>query len=160
MASLQELRKRLKSIRSTGQLAGAMRTAATAKYSRLGQIRETFRPYARACQDMLGMLGKAGAAANGTEAAPRDCVLVLSGNRGLCGGFNAELNRYIDERLPEFRDPLLLVAGKKAAAHLRERGVAFEEFSVSDVPSYGEVRILAERLRRLYAAGEAEMACS
>ena len=57
MASLQELRKRLRSIRATGQMAGAMRTAATAKYARVGRIREGFGPYARACREMAGLLG-------------------------------------------------------------------------------------------------------
>lgn len=40
MAGLQQLRKRLKSIRATGQLAEAMRTAATIKYSRVSKVRE------------------------------------------------------------------------------------------------------------------------
>ena len=53
MASLQELRKRLRTIQSTGQLAGAMRTAATAKYARLTRVRTDFGPYAQACRDML-----------------------------------------------------------------------------------------------------------
>ena len=46
MAGLQQLRKRLKSIRATGQLAEAMRTAATIKYSRVSKVREEFTPYA------------------------------------------------------------------------------------------------------------------
>ena len=156
MASLQELRKRLKSIRSTGQLAGAMRTAATAKYSRLGAVRGDFLAYAKGCQDMLRLLGGSGISREGTEVAPRDCVVVMSGNRGLCGGFNAELNRFLDERLPELREPMLLVCGKKAAIYLRERGMDFEEFPVSDVPVYEELKPVSDRLRALYAEGKAE----
>lgn len=155
MASLQELRKRLRSIRSTGQLADAMRTAATAKHARLSQMRSEFRPYAEACRGMQSLLGSAGVARPETGVEPRDCVMILSGNRGLCGGFNAELFRFMDERLPELRSPLLLAAGKKAAAHLRERGAAFEEFTISDVPTYEELRPLTERALALYASGEA-----
>ena len=156
MASLQELRKRLRSIQSTGQLASAMRTAATAKYARLGRIRNEFEPYAAACRDMLGLLGSAGVPRKAEEIAPRDCLVVLGGNRGLCGGFNAELLRFLDEQIKTTPSPILLAGGRKAAAHLRERGAAFEEFTVSDVPTFAEVKCLTDRLRELYAAGEVE----
>ena len=58
MAGLQQLRKRLKSIRATGQLAEAMRTAATIKYSRVSKVREEFTPYADGSADMLALLGR------------------------------------------------------------------------------------------------------
>lgn len=154
MAGLHELRKRLRSIRTTGQLAGAMRTAATAKYAKLTKARGDFAPYAEACCEMLRTLGGAGTVSAAEAAVPRDCVIVMSGNRGLCGGFNAELLRLLGERLPGFRDPILLVCGKKAAAHLREKGIDFAEYPVSDVPRYEEVRAVSERARALYGAGE------
>ncbi len=156
MASLQELRKRLRSIRSTGQLAAAMRTAATAKYARLSRARSDFSPYADACRDMLRLLGGAGVARETTEISRRDCLVVFSGNRGLCGGFNAELLRFLDGQLRERGETLLLACGRKAAAALRERGAAFEEFPLSDVPDYREIKALTERLRTLYVTGQAE----
>ena len=156
MASLQELRKRLRSIQSTGQLASAMRTASTAKYARVSRAREDFTPYAEACRDMLRMMGGGGVSRE-TDADDdgRECIVVFSGNRGLCGGFNAELLRFLDERIAAADDPLLLVCGRKAAAHLREQGVPFEEFEASDLPTYEEIHPLAERLRRAYVSGEA-----
>lgn len=156
MASLQELRKRLRSIQSTGQLAGAMRTAATAKYAKVSRVRDEFTPYARACRDMLRLLGAAGIERKAEVPAPRECLVILGGNRGLCGGFNAELLRFLDDELRKREDPLLLVCGRKAAVYLRERGMAFEDFPLSDVPSYDEIRPLAERLRELYVTGEVE----
>ena len=156
MASLQELRKRLRSIQSTGQLAGAMRTAATAKYAKVGRVRDEFTAYAGACGDMLRLLGSIGLERRTTTPAPRDCLVVLSGNRGLCGGFNAELLRFLEEELRQRKDPVLLVCGRKAAQFLRERGTAFEEFPLSDVPTFDEIRPLAERLRELYVEGEVE----
>jgi len=156
MASLQELRKRLKSIRSTGQLAGAMRTAATAKYSKLGKARGEFAPYADALRGMLALAGSAGLPRDAAEVSGRDCLVILGGNRGLCGGFNAELARFLEEELKQHADPVLLVCGKKPAAWLRERGIPFEEYPVSDVPRYEEVLPVARRLRALYAGGGAQ----
>jgi len=155
MASLQELRKRLRSIRSTGQLAGAMRTAATAKYARLNRVRSDFSPYASACRDMLELLGSAGIARETETVSDRDCLVVMSGNRGMCGGFNAELLRFLEQELSGREAPLLLVCGRKAASFLRDRGIPFEEFLLSDVPDYREVKPLADRLRKAYTSGEA-----
>lgn len=155
MPGLQELKKRLKSIETTGQLAGAMRTAATAKYAKLGKIRGDFSPYAEACRDMLRVLGGAGLSRKTEDVRGRDCVVILSGNRGMCGGFHAELFRFLKDELEGFHDPILLACGKKAAQRLREQGMEFEEYSVSDVPRYEEIKPVAERVRRLYGTGEA-----
>ena len=157
MAGLQELRKRLRSIRSTGQLAAAMRTAATAKYARLNRVRGEFSPYARACEDMLHHLGSAGVRRETEEIRRRDAVVLMSSNRGLCGGFNAELFRFFAQREQHGEEPpLLLVCGKKAAGWCREQGLETEEHILSDVPDYAEAKALAERLRELYVTGQAE----
>lgn len=156
MASLRELRKRLRSIRSTQQLAGAMRTAATAKYARLNRLRADFSPYATACRDMLSLLGSSGIARETEEVESRDAVVIFSGNRGLCGGFNAELFRFLDQQLADWNDPLLLVCGRKAAAHLRELDRDFEEFPLPDAPTYGDIKPLADRVRGLYVSGQAD----
>lgn len=157
MAGLQELRKRLRSIRSTGQLAGAMRTAATAKYARLNRVRGDFAPYAQACETMLHTLGNSGIRRETDTPRRRDAVVLMSSNRGLCGGFNAELFRYFAQRPNESEEaPLLFTFGKKAAVWLREHGLEGEDFPVSDVPAYTEAKALSDRLRQLYVTGEAE----
>ncbi len=156
MAGLQELRKRLRSIRSTGQLASAMRTAATAKYARLNRVRGDFSPYAQACEDMLHHLGGSGIRRETEEIRHRDAVVLMSSNRGLCGGFNAELFRFFSQREESGEEPLLFVCGRKAAAWLREQGRKAEEFPVSDIPDYQEVKSLSDRLRELYVSGEVE----
>ena len=91
MAGLQQLRKRLKSIRATGQLAEAMRTAATIKYSRVSKVREEFTPYASGSADMLSLLGRFGICREADRIAPKNCLVLFGSNRGLCGGFNAEI---------------------------------------------------------------------
>ena len=153
MAGLQALRKRLRSIRSTEQLAAAMRTAATAKYSRVNHVRAEYAPYADACRDMLSLLGDAGIARN---AAPCDrrAYILLSSNRGLCGGFHAELFRFFADILSkDTASPLLLTGGRKAASYLRERCLESETFPVSDIPTFEEARALSGRVRALYASG-------
>ena len=156
MAGLRELRKRLRSIKTTGQIAMAMRTAATAKYSRVNQVRAAFTPYSEGCRSVLASLGGEGirGAENATE---RDCVVLISGNRGLCGGFHAELFRYAEGYLAESgAKPLLLAVGKKAAGFFHERGLEEECFELSDIPSFEETKKLSDRLLQIYREGEAQ----
>lgn len=157
MASLQELRKRLRSIRSIEQLAGAMRTAATVKYSRLCRIRNEFKPYASASEDMLHLLGVSGLERKTDQITRRSCIVVFSGNRGLCGGFHTELFHKLERTLnTQLTQPLVLVSGRKAAAWLRERSVPFEEYPASDIPVYNQIKPMADRAEQLYVDGEVE----
>ena len=115
MAGLQQLRKRLKSIRATGQLAEAMRTAATIKYSRVSKVREEFTPYASGSADMLSLLGRFGICREADRIAPKNCLVLFGSNRGLCGGFNAELFRFMDRVLAaEDEAPHIISCSRKA----------------------------------------------
>ena len=155
MASLQALRKRLRSIRSTQQLASAMRTASTAKFAKLNRIRCDFGPYAKACRDILAHMGSAGIRRETVDPDARDALVIFSGNRGLCGGFNAELLRFLDRTLEDADSPRLLVCGRKAAIHLRELGLEYEDYLLPDVPDYQDIKPLADRVRSLYSSGQA-----
>lgn len=157
MAGLRELRKRLKSIRTTGQLAGAMRTAAAAKYSRLTAALSGCAPYAAACQKMLAQAGYTALTRAADAGKGRPCLVVLSGNRGLCGGFNTELTSFFSSLCGETTQPPLLIAcGKIAAAYCAEKGLATKQtFPLSDIPSFTEAQALSGCVRALYESGEA-----
>ena len=154
MAGLQQLRKRLKSIRATGQLAEAMRTAATIKYSRVSKVREEFTPYAGGSADMLSLLGRFGICREADRISPKNCLVLFGSNRGLCGGFNAERFRFMDRALAaEDETPHIISCSRKASAYLREHSLAYEEFILSDVPDYEETHALCEHLKKLYTTG-------
>ena len=155
MAGLQQLRKRLKTIRATGQLAEAMRTASTVKYSRVSKVREEFLPYAEGGADMLSLLGRFGIRREAERVSERSCLVLFGSNRGLCGGFNAELFRFFDAALAkETETPLIIACSRKASSYCREHGLAFEEYILSDVPTYEETRALCDRMRELFVNGE------
>ena len=152
MATLRELKKRLKSTETTGQLAGAMRTVATAKYSKVNGVFASYAPYA----DSLLALG------SGTQPARTDkpgvpVYVLLSGNRGLCGGFHHELFAFLSETLKQGGEYLIVPCGRMATEHCREKKLpVLEEFTVGDVPTFDEAKRLADYLAGLYASGRAE----
>ena len=157
MAGLRELRARLRSIQTTGQMAGAMRTAATAKYFRLSSQRGNLAPYSEACRKLLSQLGSAAIARECEEnrVQNRNAIAVFGGHRGLCGGFNSDLQHFFQEcREKEAVPPLLLVGGRKMQTWFRENGLEFEPLDFSDIPTYAEAQAISQRLTALYTSGE------
>ena len=87
-------------------------------------------------------------------------VLVIGANRGLCGGFNSNLNHMIEvhiKRAKRLRKKLkVYVSGKKAAAYLRQRGVNIvKEFTDFDeVPSPKQADAISDEFMKMYVEGE------
>ena len=150
MATLTDLKKRLRGVQTICQLAGAMRTVASAKLARLGSVSGAYAPYARGCRELLAA---SGAVLSPGEGADRTLVVLLSGNRGLCGSYHNDLFAYFRSLAePERQD--YIACGKMAAAYCREKGVPLlEVFPVSDVPVFAEAEALADRILTLYAGG-------
>ncbi len=155
MAGLRELRKRLASIRTTGQLTGAMRAAAAAKYARLNAAMQAYQPYYSACTDMRKQLGGAGMEQSMQRESAPQCWVLITGNRGLCGGLHTELLRYFAKHYAASDSPPTVVAcGKAAAAYCREKGIPAETaFAVSDIPTYEEAHALCTYLCEQYQSG-------
>ena len=157
MSSLRELKNRLSSINTVGQLAGAMRTVSAAKYSRISNIRSGFMSYAQACGQMMEQFGPDLSAAlpPGNPDAP-DCYVVMAGNRGLCGGYNSEIVAYAAALIRALPEPACVIAvGKRAEAGLKEAGIVPQQsFVFSDTPSFAECGALISFLREGYLKGE------
>ena len=157
MASLRELRKHLASVEMTGQMAGAMKTAAAVKFSRVSAVMETFSAYASACSALRECFG----AALGTVLPPADpdappCYVILGANRGLCGGYNIELYDYADRILSEAGERILIAAGRHAVSHFRERGEEPEAvFELPDAPAPSDAEPILDAALTLYREGRA-----
>ena len=155
MAGLRELKKHLSSVQMTGQMAGAMKTASTAKFARLSRSLADFSAYADACAALRARLGAALAGAYPTKdpSAP-PCFVVLGANRGLCGGYNLQLNEFVEAALAAEPGARLVAAGQHAIAHCRERGPASAaEFVLPDVPAAADCAALLDYLTEQFTAG-------
>ncbi len=152
MSTLASLRKRLRGIQTICQLAGAMRTVSSAKLARINSATYAFQAYAQGCRDLLKASGAV--ITPPSEGEKRTLIVLLSGNRGLCGSYHSELFAFY-HTMPELADSYIVTGGKMAAAHLRERGTAvLEEFSISDVPEYSQAEALSDRILSMYLNGE------
>lgn len=161
MPTLRELQKRLDSAETIRQLSGAMRSAATANYTKLCAVRDRYSPYAAALRDLMPSAEAFASGADGallneageSGAAPSLCLLI-SGNRGLCGGYHQELFSFFAQ-YAQGRDLRVVPCGKKALDYCRSKKIEAEKsFSLSDVPTFNEAKEVAAYALELFSRGE------
>jgi len=131
MATLRDIRKRLKAIQNTQKITSAMKMVAAAKLRKVQDKMLNFRPYAVKMESVLSNL------ANGAEREihpllafrPRKTVevIVLTSDRGLCGAYNTNILRaassYINNLKKEGFEVSLSTVGKKARDYFKRRNV-------------------------------------
>ncbi len=173
MASLKELRVRITSVQSTKKITSAMKMVAASKLRRAQDAAEAARPYAERMERMLGNLaggaaGREGAppmlAGTGQDAA--HLVVVMTANRGLCGGFNSNIIRssrnLIRELLDQGKTVKVLCVGRKGRDNLRRDfrhliADSYTEFGRKTV-EFVEAEEVAAKITTMFAAGEFDVA--
>ena len=144
MPSLRELKKRLKSAGTIEQISAAMRTASTAKYVKASSSLTGFAPYAAVLKEARGL---AGGGSGDTDSPEGRVVVLVSGNRGLCGGYHHERFSFFGNTVLRDGDTVI-AAGKKAADFCRARNIPVAStFDCSDVPSFSEAKELFSVVR-------------
>ncbi len=173
MPSLKELRARIGSVKSTRKITSAMKMVAAAKLRRAQTRAEAARPYAEAMQRMLAALAKT--VADRADAPPllagtgRDrvhLIISVTSDRGLAGGFNANIGRAtrrLVQRLEaEGKTVRLLPVGRKGADYLsrefRDRIVDRIPGSAGKDVAFSAAEELGARVTAMLAAGEFDVA--
>jgi F-type H+-transporting ATPase subunit gamma len=168
VATLQDIRRRISSVHNTRKITKAMEMVASAKLRRAQLRIESLRPYAGGMVEMMRDLAtyaddrRSYALLRENEGANTEAVLVVTGDRGLAGAFNANvLRRYFDyERGLRDRGvlPRLLAVGKKGVGTLRFRGHEIERSwtGLSDRPEYADAVGIAHHVIDLYSRGEVD----
>src|SRR5687767_14130123 len=128
MASLIDIRRRLKSVKNTQQITRAMKMFSVAKLRRAQDRVIGARPYAKALRDVLASVSSRVKEAHHPVLASREekrvVLLVLEGDKGLAGAFNANVNRAVAALLAEkkgWESVTLLPIGKKAFDYWKRR---------------------------------------
>jgi F-type H+-transporting ATPase subunit gamma len=148
MPALIDLRRRIRSVRSTQQVTKAMKTVATAKYKKAHRTVIDGRPHWHAAPGLIDRLARrAGEAAHPLLAVREErsiVVVVFSSDKGLCGAFNSNLLartlEFIEERAKTSRVKLVLV-GKKAVNFFRRQRVAVDRAFADRTDRLGEAAL-------------------
>jgi len=158
MASARDIKRRIKSVRSTQQITKAMKMVSAAKLRKSQAAVLAVRPFTRKIEQMIMHISESVMHPYLHEKAHvrQVCYVVIGSDRGLCGGFNGNLNRFLDHRLAgEERPYQLVVIGRKVREHCARRNypVAGQYFGIGDNPSFFQAHELAEILRGAFDDG-------
>jgi F-type H+-transporting ATPase subunit gamma len=167
VASVQDIKRRIRSIRNTRKITRAMELVAAAKLRRAQARIEAMRPYAERMLELMAGTARASSSVRGLPLLQRReirraAIVPLTGDRGLAGAFNAQILREAFQLERELRaegtDVTWLVAGKKGASTLRFRryDVAQAWTGFSDSPRYHDAQAISHKLEELYSEQEVD----
>jgi F-type H+-transporting ATPase subunit gamma len=168
VASVQDLKRRIRSIRNTRKITKAMELVASARLRRAQARIEAMRPYADRMMELMVGTARASSSVRGLPLLQRReeeravAILPLTGDRGLAGAFNAQVLRHalaLDRQLrAEGKRVRWLVSGRRGSSTLRFR--RFEVLQAwtgfSDRPAYADAQAIAHRISDLYVAEEVD----
>lgn len=163
MPSLKTIKKRIASVKNTRQITKAMKMVSAAKLRRAQESVVAARPYADKMMDVLSSLAVRAEA----EAHPllqergkkRALVVLLTADRGLCGGFNANVSkaaeRFIKGNAEGFEGYDVMIIGRKGRDYLKTRaginiGKVYENITSSI--SYSTASLLGQEIVEAYTA--------
>jgi F-type H+-transporting ATPase subunit gamma len=167
VAGAREVKRRIKSVDNTRQITRTMELVATSKLKRATDRVYAARPYTGALGTIVRSLyspelaGRYPILRRPSEM-KRAAVLLLTANRGLAGGFNANLIREARTLLEDLRgrgvETELHVAGKKGIAFFRFRGEKMEtaRTDIGDSPTVAEAESLVAPLRARFESGQVD----
>jgi F-type H+-transporting ATPase subunit gamma len=163
MAKARKLVNRRKSVRNIRKITRTMELISTARFKRALARATAAAAYTRRMTSLVGHLAHSGLEVSHPLLEPRDetnraVLLVLTANRGLCGGYNSAVLRLALPRRAELQREVselrLEVSGKRGLTAFKFRGIPLDErfTQFEDRPAFEEVDVLANRYLEAYAA--------
>ncbi|MGE4579051.1 MAG: ATP synthase F1 subunit gamma [Desulfuromonadales bacterium] len=164
MASLKDIKKRISSVKNTSQITKAMKMVSAAKLRRAQDAVVSARPYAEKMLEVLSSL----ALREDTEAHPllqqrgkgRALVVLMTADRGLCGGFNANISkaveRFVRQNPEGFADIDIMIIGRKGRDYLRTRkgmNIVKVHENITGSISYSTASLLGQDIVSEYTEG-------
>jgi F-type H+-transporting ATPase subunit gamma len=173
MPSLKDLKNRIGSVKNTRKITKAMQMVAAAKLRRAQESAEAARPYAeRMTSVMAGLAGSVGQSASaprllaGTGADRTHLLIVMTSERGLCGGFNSSIARlarqHAQNLLADGKMVKILTVGKKGREQLKRdlssHFIGHVDMSEVKRVGYVNAQAIARDVLHRFDAGEFDVA--
>ena len=165
MASGKEIKRRIRSVQSTGKITKAMKMVSASKLRRAQGSVVSARPYKDKLKEVLSRLvASAGAAVSDPLLEVREVkrvgYVVFASNKGLAGGYNANIMK---TALAEVKDAEakgyevgIVAVGRKARDFFQKRGYTIDEefLAVSDIPSATDADAITKMIKTAYVTGQ------
>jgi len=164
MPSLKDIKKRISSVKNTRQITKAMKMVSAAKLRRAQEAVVAARPYARKMQEVLASLAMREEADGHPllmeRGQGRALVLLLTADRGLCGGFNGNVSkaaeRFIKTNEAGYEAYDLMIVGRKGREYLKSRPgltIAKVHENITGSISYSTAALIGQEVIEQYVDG-------
>lgn len=160
MASAQDIRRRITSVKNTQQITKAMKMVAAAKLRRAQEAVTSARPFALKIREVLSRV----AAASGGASHPllevrevkKTAYVVITADRGLCGGFNANVLRRAATEVKDRNTSDVVAVGRKSRDFFRRRGfeLAASYVGLGENIQFHQAKEIARFVMDKYVAGD------
>jgi F-type H+-transporting ATPase subunit gamma len=159
MPSTRDIRRRIKSVKSTAQITKAMQMVASSKMLKAQQGALNFRPFAAMAGEIMEHLtedtGDYRHPLMEVREVRKRAVIVISTDKGLCGALNSNLFRELSKY--DTATTQFIAVGWKAAQFLaRTKRKLIAEFTYHDTPTYAEVQAISKFGQEMFIKGEAD----
>ncbi len=163
MPSLKSIKKRISSVKNTRQITKAMKMVSAAKLRRAQENVTAARPYARKLAEVLEKLAANQEVDAHPLLAPREIekvlLIVVTSDRGLCGGFNANIckaaERFVRENKGEYSEINIMTVGRKGNEFLKNRQKVVKNYAnIFGNLNYQTAALLAQEVIQGYLAEE------
>jgi F-type H+-transporting ATPase subunit gamma len=168
MAKTREIKGRMKAVGNIKRITKTMQLIANAQFQAASRRATSAKPYTVKIAELVGELATAAASAEGAGDQPllkkpdpavgRELVLVLTANRGLCGGYNANILRTAMQFLAAHKDKKIdiEVVGKKGVGFFKFNSTPLHRVHshFGDKPKFADVEALATEYMALFSEGK------
>ena len=161
----REIKGRIKAVGNIERITKTMQMISTAQFQVMQKRANEAKAYTQGISeivsDLAANLGETGEVSHPLLSAPKPATgrvlyLIISSNRGLCGGYNANLLRTAITEIKKQDNVTVEIVGKKASGFCKFNGVPVDAFHshISDKPEYADIERLAESYMQAFAEGK------
>ncbi|MCD6460902.1 ATP synthase F1 subunit gamma [bacterium] len=161
MNNIKDIKDRIKSVREIRKITRAMKMVATAKYTKSQNRLNENALYRKKIEDLLlsvnqEVVRRYNPFFNTPVKARKKLLVIVSSDKGLCGGFNANISRFADKRIEEESYDVLLIGKKGVLYYKREKTVdiAGEFKDVFSKLSFKNSQKISEAVKQLFYSGK------
>lgn len=160
MASLQDIKGRIRSINSTKKITSAMNLVATSKLNKSKEAALRTRPFFNKILSTMQSIAQNAKGKGSPFLKPNGsdvkAYITLSGDKGLCGGYNSNICKLTMGQIEDKEKSHLVVVGRKGVEQFRSRGynVAKAVSDISEAPTYQDAKELADYVTDKFLKGE------
>ena len=160
MPSTRDIRRRIKSVKNTAQITKAMQMVAASKMRKAQQAALAGRPYAELMNEVLARAGRRAqgfqpSACWRSARSASACVILVSTDKGLCGGLNSNLMREA-AKFDRGHDVSSPPGARRRSSWRAPSGKLAAEFTYKDAPLFAEARAISKFAQDLFLKGEVD----